>query len=241
MQRRHFLSAAVSAPFATTAVLGADENLVCKVDAAAAELLTDWPNLKRYDEQNQQIKVSNQRIDFVFMGDSITQGWPDKRPAFFTPSRICRGIGGQTTGQMVLRMMADVVAIKPRAVHILAGTNDVAGNTGPMTTQQTIDNIRAMIVLSTAHGIEVLLGSIPPAASFPWRPGLETAQKIIFINKMLASLAEQYGSTFVDYTLALSDGAGAMKAGFAYDGVHPDSAGYAAMEAVLTPFISRLE
>ena len=105
------------------------------------------------------------------LGDSITEGWGHKRPAFFKPGRVNRGIGGQTTAQMVLRMLQDVVQLKPRFVHIMAGTNDIAGNTGPMTVAQSIDNFRAMTMLAHANGIEVLLASVPPAASFPWRPG----------------------------------------------------------------------
>jgi lysophospholipase L1-like esterase len=209
----------------------------CDVDPATKMLLDDWPNLARYADENAALRKSGKPTDIVFMGDSITQGWPDKRPSFFQSGRVCRGIGGQTSGQMLLRMMADVIALDPQAVHIMAGTNDIAGNTGPMTSQQSIANIHMMAVLAKAHGIKVLIGSVLPAANFPWRPGLETARAIASLNDSISKMAEAVGAIFVDYTPRLSNGSGGMKDGFAYDGVHPDTRGYVAMESVLEPII----
>lgn len=233
MHRRQFLASAAITSIAASGRLNAETPTMCSPDPAATQLQTDWPNLQFYAADNARIKKSNDPVDIVFMGDSITQGWRDKRPDFFGAGRICRGIGGQTTGQMLLRMMADVVALKPKAVHILAGTNDIAGNTGPITHPRTIDNISAMVKLAKAHDIAVLLGSIPPAANFPWRPGLPVTQSIIALNRMLVDVARQNASIFVDYHAALSDVAGAMKPGLAYDGVHPDTEGYAVMEKTL--------
>ena len=231
INRRHMIAAIAAGPLVAT---------VAPAQAADDATAKDWPNLARYAADNAARIATRQRSDIVFMGDSITQGWPDKRPAFFTSGRVCRGISGQTTPQMLLRMMADVVALTPKAVHIMAGTNDIAGNTGPMTPAQTIANIEAMIVIAKAYGIKVFLGSIPPAANFPWRPGLETAQAIISLNSQLRRLAAKQKASFVDYTPALATPAGAMKSGFARDGVHPVVAGYAAMENVLAPRLSAL-
>ncbi len=176
----------------------------------------------------------------LFMGDSITEGWKDKRPAFFGPGRVNRGISGQTTAQMVLRMVADVIDLKPRAVHIMAGTNDIAGNTGPMTQEMTRNNIRAMTALAQQHGLKVILASIPPAASFPWRPGMETLTPIRQLNHWMKSFARDKDAIWVDYHQALATPGGAMRAGLAHDGVHPTEAGYDAMAAVVEPVLARL-
>jgi lysophospholipase L1-like esterase len=200
-------------------------------------LREDWPNLGRYAAENAAFLRSGVKAEIVFMGDSITEGWKAKRPAFFTPGRICRGISGQTTPQMVLRMMADVIALKPRLIHIMAGTNDVAGNTGPMTVAQSCDNLRMMAELARANGIEVLLASVPPANGFPWRPEVATVAPIRAINTWAKDYAKRTRATWVDYTAVLADAEGAMKPGFADDGVHPTEAGYAAMESVLAPIL----
>lgn len=236
LDRRLLLAGLAVAPLAAAPGRAAD--LSCPPDAEAQRRAQDWPDLARFAADNRTILASGQPVDVVYMGDSITQGWPDKRPAFFRPGRVCRGIGGQTTPQMLLRMMADVVALKPRLVHIMGGTNDIAGNTGPIAPQQTVDNIAAMAALARAHGIGVLIGSVPPAASFPWRPGLEVEHKIATLNNLLGALADGDEVRMVDYTVALSDGEGGMKASYAYDGVHPDTAGYEAMEAVLEPLLA---
>jgi lysophospholipase L1-like esterase len=203
-------------------------------------LKRDFGMVGYYAEDNAKLRASKAAVDVVFMGDSITEGWMDKRPAFFTGGRVDRGIGGQTTPQMVLRMMSDVVELRPRAVHIMAGTNDIASNTGPMTPHMTQDNFRAMNDIARRHGIKVLLASIPPAASFPWRPGLETRQPIAAMNSWLKSFARQSGAIWVDYWPVLDDGSGAMKPGLASDGVHPTEAGYDAMATVIEPVLRRV-
>ena len=208
-------------------------------DAAERRLREDWAWLGRYAQENAALKAKGARTGIVFMGDSITQGWREKRPGFFREGRVGRGISGQTTPQMLVRMMADVVALKPRAVHIMAGTNDVAGNTGPMTRTQTYDNLAAMATLARANGIEVLLANVPPAAAFPWRPGLETIAPIAEINRWIARYARETRAIHVDYGPALGDGRGGIPAALADDGVHPTDAGYAAMEKVLTPILAR--
>lgn len=199
----------------------------------------DWANLGRYAGENAALIAAKTPVSIVFMGDSITQGWREQRSAFFE-GRAGRGISGQTTPQMVLRMMADVVALRPRAVHIMAGTNDIAGNTGPMTTAMTTDNLSAMAAIAKAHGIRVLLASVPPADRFPWRPGLPTVARIREINLWAKDYAAKADAIWVDYTPALGTPGGALKPEFAPDGVHPNAAGYAAMESVLSPVLTRL-
>ncbi|WP_408590333.1 GDSL-type esterase/lipase family protein [Novosphingobium sp.] len=201
---------------------------------------TDFAWLSRYADDNRKLLASDAQVRIVFMGDSITQGWRDKDPDFFPEGRINRGIGGQTTPQMLLRMMADVIALRPRAVHIMAGTNDIASNTGPMTAQMTRDNLAAMATLAKANGITVLLASIPPAANYPWRLGLDTMSPIAAHNVWLRDYAAANGHVWVDYHPALAGPDGGMRPGFAVDGVHPTPDGYAAMNAVLLPILQKL-
>jgi len=200
-------------------------------------LREDWPMLGRYAADNKAVLASGVTTNIVFLGDSITEGWAGKRSGFFKAGRVGRGIGGQTTPQMVLRMMQDVIQLKPRYLHFMAGTNDIAGNTGPMTIPQTFGNIRLVADIARANGIKLLLASVPPADHFPWRPGLEVIAPIREINAWSAAHAKALGATWVDYTPILGTATGAMKPGFASDGVHPTEAGYIAMESVLEPLL----
>lgn len=236
LDRRTLLAGAMAAPFAPATPAHAD----LWEELSKRGLLTDPAGLGRYRADNARLIASRARIDLVFMGDSITEGWKAKRPAFFSPGRVCRGISGQTTPQMLLRFMADVVHLKPRAVHIMAGTNDIAGNTGPMTPAMTEDNFRAMTDIARQHGIRVLLASIPPADRFPWRPTVDARGPIAEINAWLRRFARETGAIYVDYHSALADGSGAMKPGLASDGVHPTEAGYDAMERVAEPVLAKL-
>ncbi|WP_267381982.1 MULTISPECIES: SGNH/GDSL hydrolase family protein [unclassified Sphingomonas] len=195
---------------------------------AEERLHTDWAWLGRYRDADAAVRGP---VSVVFIGDSITQGWYDMMPAFFVAGRLGRGIGGQTTPQMLLRFRQDVVDLHPAAVQIMGGTNDIAGNTGPMTPEQTKANIMSMADLARANGIRVILASIPPAARFPWRPGLETANKIAAMNAWLKNYAARTGATYADYWSALHDGA-ALRAALTYDGVHPNKGGYAVMAPV---------
>ena len=239
LSRRFVLGGAFAAPLALTSSAFAAETLEEQCKRALLPTL-DFPQLANYREDNARLIASKAPVEIVFMGDSITEGWKDKRPAFFSPGRIDRGISGQTTPQMVLRMMADVVDLKPRAVHIMAGTNDIAGNTGPMTAAMTEDNFRMMSDIARMHRIKLLIASIPPAASFPWRPGLETRGRIAELNAWLKRHAAQTAATWVDYGSVLDDGTGAMQPGLAYDGVHPTEAGYDAMARVVEPILRRV-
>jgi lysophospholipase L1-like esterase len=239
LSRRFLLGGALAAPLALASSTAVAETVEEQCKRALLPTL-DFPQLAKYRADNARLIASKAPVDVVFMGDSITEGWKDKRPGFFTAGRIDRGISGQTTPQMVLRMMADVVALKPKAVHIMAGTNDIAGNTGPMTAAMSEDNFRMMSDIARMHRIKVLMASIPPAASFPWRPGLETRGRIAELNAWLKRFAAETGATWVDYHPVLDDGTGAMKPAMAYDGVHPTEAGYDAMASVVEPILKRV-
>lgn len=167
----------------------------------------------------------------VFMGDSITENWHNLAPDFFEHGRVGRGISGQTTLQMLVRFRQDVIDLKPRVVHIMAGTNDVAGNTGLETDADIENDIRSMVELAQAHGIRVILASIPPAADFPWHKGLNPGPRIVRLNAWLKNYAAKTGSVYADYWSATHDG-DAFRADLALDGVHPNKAGYAIMAPI---------
>jgi lysophospholipase L1-like esterase len=193
----------------------------------------DWPNRCRFRAANAAVLATGERPELVFMGDSITENWLLGDPALFDGAYVNRGIGGQTTPQMLLRFRADVIALKPRAVHIMAGTNDVAGNTGPATLQDVKDNLMSMVELARAHDIEVILASIPPAAAFDWRPGLDPRPFIAALNQWLRDYAAANALVYIDYFAVLADDAGALRRDYGNDGVHPNRVGYAEMKRVL--------
>lgn len=233
VQRRHLIigGAALAAlpTVATAAEPGRND----------AQMKDDWPWLGRFADDNAKVIASGRKVDVVFMGDSITEGWKRLRPDFFPPSWVNRGIGGQTSPQMVLRMASDVVALKPRLVHILAGTNDVAGNTGPMTDEMTLANVRAMIAIAKDARIKVLLGAIPPASSFYWNPAATPRDAIINCNRLLQTLARENRIGWIDYHAILNDGAGGLAKNYGRDGVHPEADGYEAMERTTLPAIRK--
>jgi lysophospholipase L1-like esterase len=192
----------------------------------------DWANLTRYKNENAQLelpKANEKRV--VFMGNSITEGWIKKDPDFFSgKSYINRGISGQTTPQMLLRFQADVIALKPKVVVILAGINDIAGNTGPSTLEMIEDNISSMSVLAKSAGIKVILSSVLPAYDFPWRPGLSPAEKVVALNKWIQNYASKNGFIYLDYYSPMVDDRKGLKAEYTTDGVHPNEKGYKIME-----------
>ncbi|QNN65154.1 GDSL family lipase [Sphingomonas rhizophila] len=238
LHRRSILGGALAAPLALAATPALAED--SWEEQRKRTLLTDFAQLAKYRDDNARILAAGEPVDIVFLGDSITEGWRGSRPGFFSPGRVGRGISGQTTSQMLLRMIADVVELRPRAMHFMAGTNDIAGNTGPMTEAMSRNNVAMIADIAAAHRVRLVLASIPPAASFPWRPGVETLAPIASLNRWLRDFARGRGLTFVDYHPAMADRSGGMKAGYADDGVHPTIAGYRAMEGVLEPVLARL-
>jgi lysophospholipase L1-like esterase len=212
-----------------------------KRSSADSALLNDFANFARYRAVNDSLKApasGERRV--VFMGNSITEGWVQFFPAMF-PGKpyIGRGIGGQTTPQMVLRMHADVVALKPAVVVILGGTNDIAGNTGPSTLEMIQDNLRAMTEVAQANGIRVVLCSVLPVFDYPWKRGLQPAAKIVALNAWMKQYAATVGAVYVDYHTAMKDARDGLRPEFGADGVHPNEAGYRVMTTLVEAGISR--
>ncbi|UAK23046.1 SGNH/GDSL hydrolase family protein [Sphingomonas nostoxanthinifaciens] len=202
-------------------------------------LTRDFGQICRYHAANAALKASGTPVRVVFMGDSITDNWIGKDASLFAGGLVDRGISGQTTSQMVVRFREDVIALKPKAVHIMAATNDVAGNTGAATMETVQGNIRTMAELARAHGIQVILASVPPAAAFPWSPEKKPAPTIIALNRWLRAYAAENGFAYVDYHAALADANGGMKPGLSSDGVHPVEAGYAIMRPLALAAIAK--
>ena len=190
-------------------------------------LTRDFGQLCRYRSQNAALRGEKVRV--VFMGDSITDNWINNDRTFFADGLVDRGISGQTTPQMLVRFRQDVIDLRPQAVHIMAGTNDIAGNTGAATMETVQGNIRSMAELARAHGIKVILASIPPAGAFPWAKDKRPAPQVAIMNRWLRSYATESGFTFVDYHHAMAQADGAMKPGLSTDGIHPTPEGYAIM------------
>lgn len=197
----------------------------------------DWAQFGRYAEANKSVEIPSH---VVFMGNSITDNWwPSDSLFFITNKYVNRGIGGQTTAEMLVRFRADVLDLRPEAVVILVGTNDVAQNNGYIAPENTFGNIVSMVELAQAHNIRVVLCSIMPAADFPWRPGLEPAGKILRLNKMIHDYAIQQNIPYVDYHTALKDSREGLPAIYSGDGVHPNLAGYKIMEEMVKEGISK--
>lgn len=192
----------------------------------------DWPNLKRFQEENSKLAApaaNEKRV--VFMGNSITEGWKNTSPEFFNGRPyINRGISGQTTPQMLIRFHQDVVNLKPKVVVMLCGINDIAGNSGPSTLEMIEDNIAAMAEIAKANKISVVLSSVLPAFDFPWKPGLEPANKVIALNQWIKEYASAHKLVYLDYFSAMKDERNGLPKSLAGDGIHPNKAGYAIME-----------
>ena len=195
---------------------------------ADAQRARDWPSLCRYKAANAAIQAG-ERPRAVLMGDSITDNWTRGDPSLFGNGIVGRGIGGQTSPQMLARFRQDVVELHPRVVHTMAGTNDIAGNTGPATLEDYQSNILAMIELARANDIAVVLAGIPPSRKLYWRGDLDPRPAIRELNGWLRSVAFDKGYVFVDYATVLADAEGGLRADLGNDGVHPNRVGYARM------------
>ncbi|MDR2235449.1 MAG: SGNH/GDSL hydrolase family protein [Chryseobacterium sp.] len=206
-----------------------------------AQNAVDFANIARYKDENTGILSSKRKVDVVFMGNSITEGWVKSHPEFFTENHYTgRGISGQTTSQMLLRFQNDVVALKPKLVIINAGTNDIAQNTGIYDPDFTFNNIKAMADIARNNGIKVIIASVLPAAAFPWRKEItDIPQKVDALNNRLKQYAGSNQFLFVDYNTAMRDAKGGMREGLSKDGIHPVSAGYAIMEPMIKNAINK--
>ena len=200
----------------------------------------DWANLNKYQNENSTLKpiTANQK-KVVFMGDSITEGWPFL-DLFTNKPYLNRGISGQTTPQMLIRFRADVIALKPSVVLIMAGTNDIAGNTGPSTLEMITDNIFSMAELAKAHQIKVILCSVLPAYDFSWKKGLHPAEKIATLNAMIKKYADANKILYLDYYSTMVNEQKGLKSTYSEDGVHPNKAGYEVMTPLAEKAISKV-
>jgi lysophospholipase L1-like esterase len=201
--------------------------------------LQDWPELSRYADADAKLAApakGEQRV--VFMGDSITDVWSNPQFGGFFPGKpyVNRGISGQTTPQMLVRFRPDVIDLRPRVVVILAGTNDIAGNTGPMTLEQTEANLASMAELAHAHGIRVVLASVMPVNDMTKADGSKLVQtinrppeKILKLNEWIKAYAAEHGDVYLDYFSAMVDDKGFLKSDLTNDGLHPQAKGYAVM------------
>ncbi len=203
--------------------------------------LADWPQLARYREENSKLRApasGEQRV--VFYGDSITDGWGRLHGKFFPDMPwINRGISGQTTPQMLVRFRRDVLELHPEAVVILAGINDIAGNTGAESLNAVEDNFRSMVALAKSAHVRVVLSSVLPAARFPWHPGVDPRAEVAALNTWLQQFAGEQHLAYLNYFPALVGPDEGMKPGMSIDGIHPTDAGYAVMEPLARAAVTK--
>ena len=201
---------------------------------------SDWANLSYYKKRNRELGFPDENEKrIVFMGDSITEEWGNLYPEFFSGKNyINRGIGGQTTPQMLIRFKPDAIDLKPDAIVILAGTNDIAGNTGPSTVRMITDNIFSMAELAKAHEIKVVLASILPVYQYSWVDDVLDPPSIVdSINRKIKEYVENQGLVYLDYYSSMVDDQKGLKLDYTGDGVHPNEAGYKVMSAIADDII----
>jgi lysophospholipase L1-like esterase len=199
--------------------------------------LRDWPNLTRYRISNEDVERAGTPVSVVFLGDSITDAWDDEERGGFFPGKGYwnRGISGQTTPQMLVRLRPDVLVHKPKVLVLLAGTNDIAGNTGPMTNEDIEQNLSAIAELASAHGVKVVLAGILPISDYHLKPDVvaqvirRPMTRINAVNVWLRQYATEHGHVYLDYAPAVADARGMLKSEFSEDDLHPNALGYAAM------------
>ncbi len=236
------LALAHSLPHLGASMIAAAILLVaCRGEAPVVDhedrLRNDWASLERYRHANAQLGAptpDERRV--VFYGNSITEGWaPYFETMFPGKPYIGRGISGQTTPQLLVRFRQDVIALEPVVVVILAGTNDIAGNTGPATQAMIEHNLMSMVELAKAAGIRVVLASVLPVYDYRWRPGLEPASKIVALNRWMNDYAASHDVVYLDYHSAMADERMGLPPELSEDGVHPNEAGY----RVMAPLVER--
>jgi lysophospholipase L1-like esterase len=214
-----------------------DLKLAPQIAIAGGGTLMDWANTNFYQASNEELKNIDDPNRVVFMGNSITQLWSSFDPSFFTDnSFVNRGIGGQTSPQMLVRFRSDVIDLNPKAVVIMAGTNDIAKNTGPISIKNTANNIISMSEIAIANKIDVYICSTLPAIDFLWSPGQEPATKVIKLNSILEKYCSDNGLAYVNYYTVMADSKGGLKVPkytAENDLVHPNLAGYKEMEKII--------
>ncbi len=206
--------------------------------AETEQKLRDWSNLAKYKFENAALAGNPPRL--VFMGDSITEIWRHADPELFGEGVAGRGISGQTSPQMLGRFYPDAVALRPRVIHMLTGGNDIAGNTGPSHPDDYKNNIRAMVSIARAHGIDLVIGTIAPSSRIYWRPQIEPRPMIAFLNVWLRAFTAAEGIPLVDYNTALAAEDGSFRPELSNDGVHPNILGYRVMRALVEPVLGAL-
>jgi len=202
----------------------------------------DWANLNRFEKENTELAAPLENENrIVFMGNSITEAWKTYDSLFFKENPyINRGISGQTTPQMLLRFKADVIDLKPKAVILLAGTNDLAENTGPTSFEAIMNNIISMVQLAKANNIKVVLSSVLPAYDYPWKKGLHPNKKIPELNKRIKKYADENAIIYLDYFSAMADNKNGLIDEFTYDGVHPNNNGYQIMKPLVQDALEKI-
>ena len=209
--------------------------------------LRDWPNLARYRMANDELKRSGEAVPVVFLGDSITDRWDDEGQGGFFPGKhyMDRGIGGQTTPQMLVRLRPDVLAHHPKVIVLLGGTNDIAGNTGPMSDEDIEQNIAAIAELTAASGVKVVLAGILPISDYHQKPDQVSQvirrpmSRINAINAWIRKYVADHGFVFLDYAPGVADARGMLKAEFSEDDLHPNAQGYAMMAPLAEAAIAK--
>ena len=210
-------------------------------NALKEDFKDDWADLRHYQEKNMQLPVSksnDKRV--IFLGSSIFERWTDLIPEFFeNKNYVNRGISGQISPQLLIRFRQDVINLHPKAVIILAGSNDIAGSTGHVSTAVIMDNIKSMVELAKQNNIKVILCAYLPVFEYPWRKGLEPAQKIINLNTQIKAYAVKNNLVLLDYFNPLVDDKNGQRAELTLDGVHPNAAGYRIMAKVTEAAIAK--
>lgn len=207
------------------------------------EKVNTWANFEQFKNENDKLsRLKNGEERVVFLGNSITIGWQETHPEFFeNKTYVNRGISGQTTPQMLVRFYADVIDIQATTVVILAGTNDIAGNTGPMSIDMILNNIKSMTNIALANNVKVILCSVLPAYDYPWSPNKNPNIKIPKLNSKIKKYAIETGVHYLDYFKALDNGNNGINKEFSYDGVHLTIEGYKVLEPLVENALKKVK
>ena len=217
------------------------ENPLAGIDLRLVRSNIDYGNFAIYDQLNKEVIIDKNEGRIVFIGNSITQGWKNFMPEMFdNQTFINRGISGQTSTEMLVRFRTDVINLKPKVVVILAGTNDIAGNTLFRGLEIVVGNISSMAELARQNNIKVILCSVLPAANFPWRQGKNPDIKIPLLNRLIKDYAKKKGFYYLDYYNLMNDGNNGLKKDYGNDGVHPNMNGYKLMQKMVLDAISNI-